>query len=126
MLQYPGFDPLNLSLDEVIDQITPLQFDIQENWQELGRLFIALRNISGRDGTFSRILRQMGIHMSTANYLMNLIRKFDGLEVEPPRDIPWRHLVEIGPYLNLVDMAWMFSYCRTHTREELIDLIRIG
>ena len=68
------------------------------------------------------VIKNLNMEHSTANYLIQLVKKFDGMEIDPPLDIPWRHLTEVLRFINPVDLAWILNLCRTHSRGELIEL----
>ena len=109
--------------EPLIAHCQKLSENIQENWYSLGKdLTVLRRHLPG--ALFTSCCKQIGFSSRTASYLMRAYQKIAFLGIAAPLDITWRKMGEVAPLLKWENCQDVLTFCRTHSREEIIQAVR--
>lgn len=93
------------------------------DWPELARvIYLLKKNLPHAE--WKKFYKEIGLGDRHSYYLIELQEKAILFNITLPADISWRSLGETAKVLTWRNASTIFSFCRTHTREEVITAVR--
>lgn len=112
------------SKEELILQAKLVNNDTgEEKWYPLGALIEKINHKSRDTDAFKATCTEIGIQWRQGFYLIALYRHFRHHDLQPPKGISWRTLIEVTLVLNWKNQDKIFALCREKKRSELREII---
>jgi|CXWL01.1.fsa_nt_gi hypothetical protein len=117
------FSLSEFSIPELSAQVKRLS--LETDWLVMGRILKHLSKRMKRD-KHKELLDNIDLSDRTAFYLIAIITRLDSQMITVPKGVGWRKLAEVSPMINYDNHKAIFEKILSHTREELIEMKRLG
>lgn len=118
-----AFTLSEFSIPELSAQVKGLK--LETDWLKIGSILRHLINRMKRD-KYKELLGNIDISDRTAFYLVAIVTRLHTQMIKVPEGLSWRKLAEVAPLINYDNHKIIFSKILSHTREELIEMKKLG